>query len=214
MNKNIKISRQSIQIKFLIIDHLKRNKWLYVLMIALIVLGIVLGFVVGFNRAENFALSDLPDAVLVRFINKDISGVSLFFSRLFSFLCLAILVLCSNCKRFVCFVGFLVFFYQSFLLGINCSILISLYNVGGIVNVVVLIFPIHFLVLLALMVWGVVCLKACLNEKNCGYGVFSLNFLKDIRFLIVVLICFAVVCFFLECLVLPHLLTPLFIGTH
>ena len=101
--------------------------------------GLIAGFIVGFSRAENLELNDLPDTILVAFINKDIAGASLFFSRFFAFLGLIILVWITNFKPFLCFITFIILLYRSFLIGINCAILIVLYQVGGIINVVLII---------------------------------------------------------------------------
>ncbi len=209
--KNGALSRKGI-IKYSIGDHFSQYKWEYLILIAIIMTGLIVGFVVGFNRADNFSLSDLPDNVLALYINKKTSGLSVFFSRLFGFLGLCLLIICVNAKGYLCWISFFVFLYRSFLIGINCAILISLYKFGGVVNVILLYFPVHLLALFLLLMLGAVCLFWCFNQKNTGYSVLSGHFIKENKSLLFLVGVFASALYILECVIMPHITSALFIG--
>lgn len=210
-NKNF---RRNGFIKYSISDHFFQYKWFYLLFISICLIGIVLGFVVGFNKAENFSLNDLPDTVLVSFINKSISPASMFFSRIFAFLGFFLLIWCLNVKGYLCWISFLIFLYQSFLIGINCALLISLYKFLGVVNVVLVFLPVHLVCLCLLIVWGVVCFSQCQKQKYNGYSVFNACFLKDKILIFLVILLSSIICYLIECLCLPHLVKTLLISVN
>ena len=210
-NKNF---RRNGFIKYSISDHFCQYKWLYLLFVLICLTGLILGFVLGFNKSENFSLNDLPDTVLVSFLNKSISPASMFFSRIFAFLGIFLLIWCLNLKGYLSWISFLIFLYQSFLIGINCALLISIYKFLGVVNVVLIFLPVHLVCLSLLIVWGVVCFYQCQKQKINGYSVFSACFLKDklLILLIIFLSCFF--CYLTECLCLPHLIKTMLISVN
>ncbi len=214
MYKGRKFSRQSAMFKISICEHFAKYKWFYLILGSVCLAGLIIGFFVGFNRAENLKLDDLPDSVLLSYINKEIANTSVFFSRVFSFLGILILVWVTNCKPFLCFITFITILYRAFLIGINCSILIILYQVGGVINVVLIFLPVHLIVLFALLVWSSICLYSNFANKNLGYNILSVDFIrcKKTTFLIVVII--AVCAYALETILLPYLTSAVFIGVN
>jgi len=212
MSKNI--LRRNSYIKYSIIDHFKRYKWVYLFLFVCLILGLILGFVIGFKKADNFSLADLPDSVLVDFINKKISAASLFFSRICSFLGLIFLFWCINCKKFLSFITFIIIFYKAFLIGINCAILMSIYKFGGAINVFFVILPTHLISLFCLLAWGAVCIYFAFKEKTIGYSTFSGCFFREAKGVLFVVILGAILCCLLECLILPHISTAIFIGIN
>ena len=212
MFKKYNIARNRGYLKYSISEHFAQNKWAYLIFGLIVLVGLIIGFIVGFNRAENFSLSDLPDATLACLIGKKTSAASMFFSRLFAFLGLCFLLFCVNSKCYLCWIAFFIFLYRSFLFGLNCAILISLYKFGGVVNVVLIYFPVHLISLFLLMCVGVVCFACCVNQKNIGYSVFSGNFLRENKGLLLVMICTTIICYLVECIVVPHITSVLFVG--
>lgn len=196
----------------LIADHFARYKWIYLIFGAVCLTGLIAGFIVGFSRAENLELNDLPDTILVAFINKDIAGASLFFSRFFAFLGLIILVWITNFKPFLCFITFIILLYRSFLIGINCAILIVLYQVGGIINVVLIFLPVHLITLFALMIWCTICFYSNCAHKQLNYKVISVEFWSCSRLNLISVLLLIIVAYTLEAILMPYLTSSIFIG--
>ena len=212
MLKRYKTSRQTIAFKYSLVEHFSEYKWFYFLFALVLLIGLIVGFVVGFNRADNFALKDLPDGVLACFVSKKMSGMAVFFSRLFAFLGLCLLILCLNSKGYLCWISFFIILYRAFLIGINSAILISLFKFGGVVNVVLLYFPVHLIITCLLVCFAVVCFVCCINQKNSGVTVFSGCFFQRHRLLILFVFLCAAICFLLEAIIMPHLTSALFVG--
>jgi len=195
-----------------ITEHFAKYKWIYIILGSVCLAGLIMGFIVGFNRAENIKLKDLPDTVLVAFINKDITNASVFFSRFFAFVGLTILVWLTNCKPFLCWLTFIVLLYRAFILGVNCALLIVLYEVGGIINVIIIFLPCHLIALFALLIWCVVCFYNNLSNKHLGYNIISINFISCMRVNIIVINSIALFAYLLEALLIPCLTSAVFIG--
>jgi len=204
--------RSSSLARLSIAEHFSKYKWVYIILGSVCLCGLIIGFIVGFNRAENIKLKDLPDTVLVAFINKDITNASVFFSRFFAFIGILILVWLTNCKPFLCWITFIVLLYRAFIIGINCALLIVLYEVGGIINVIIIFLPCHLFALFALLIWCVVCFYNNLSNKNLGYHILSIDFIVCVRVNIIVVNSIALVAYLLEALLIPCLTSAVFIG--
>lgn len=198
--------------KISISEHFAKYKWMYVILGAVCLTGLIAGFIIGFNRAENIELEDLPDTILLSFINKEIPNSSIFFARFFSFLGLLILIWVSNCKPFLCFITFIVLLYRSFLIGLNCSILIILYQIGGVINVFLIFLPVHLLALFALLMWCCICFYTNLANKNLGYNILSLDFIGGKKFNILIVVLIAICAYSFETILIPYLTSAVFIG--
>lgn len=193
-------------------EHFKEHKWLYLCFGLFVVLGLSLGFVSASGRADDIALSDLPDVVLLKFVNKTITPLSFFFSRFFSFLGLFLLIYACGSTRFLSFVSLFVVFYRAVLLAVNCSILVHLYRIGGIIDVILLFFPVHFLLLCAFLVWASVCVRQSFLSKNTGVSVFSGQFLCQHRMCLLFCLSLAFVLFLIESFVLSSFSSIIFVG--
>lgn len=207
-----KSSRTKNLIIFGVFDYLKSHKWHFLICFAVCGLFLVLGFVVGASRASEFSLADLPDGTLVAFITKKTSCVALFFSRLFSFLWLVLIVWILNSKTILSWIGFVVIAYQSFLNAINSAILIAVYGFSGMLGVLICFLPLKILILIAVIVWQVNCFCGCKNQKRTGESVLTMIFLKQsLKVLILVIIIGFLACF-LESLLLHYLTNIVFVG--
>jgi len=196
-----------------IADHFSKYKWFYLIFGAVCLTGLVAGFIIGFSRAENITLVDLPDTVLIAFINNDATSVSVFFSRFFAFLGLIILVWLTNCKPFLCWIAFFILLYRAFLIGVNCALLIILYQMGGIINVIIIFLPCHLISLFALLVWCAICFYSNLANKCLGYNIISLDFISGKRMEILIVYSLAFIAYLVEALLLPCLTSAVFIGS-
>lgn len=205
-------SRSFGWIRISIGEHFAKYKWFYVILLSVCLVGLVAGFITGFRSAEDLTLVDLPDVTLVAFIKKDIANLSVFFSRIFAFLGLLILIWVSNCKKWLAFITFVVLLYRSFLVGVNCAMLIVLYQMGGIINVILIFFPFHLLALFALVCWSVVCLYGNLAQRSCGYSPLCGEFLKNNKMCLLTAFLIAFIAFFMEALLIPYLTAAVFVG--
>ena len=212
MFKGKNFSRNGTIFKFAVSEHFSKYKWMYLILGAVCLTGLITGFIVGFTRADNISLDTLPDSILVAFINKETTTSSIFFSRIFAFIGLLLLVWVTNCKPCLCFITFIILLYRAFLIGVNCSILIILYQVGGVINVILIFLPVHLIALFALLVWCCVCFYTNLVNKKMGYNILNLNFIACNKGCFFCTIILAIIAYVFEAILLPYLTSAVFIG--
>ncbi len=212
MPKNYRFSRMSGIFFISIGEHFSKYKWFYIILGSICVSGIIVGFITGFKNAEDLTLSSIPDATLVKFIEKNITVVSVFFSRIFAMLGLFVLVWITNCKPWLSFITLIILVYRSFLLGITCSMLIVLYKIGGIINVVLIFIPFHLIALFALLGWCVVCISANYGCRHSGFSVITHEFWRINK---PCFVCFSVLftlAYIMEAILIPYITSAIFIG--
>ncbi len=203
--------RNNNTFKYLIVDHFLDYKWGYIIFLIIILTGLIFGFILGFNRADNFSITDMPDTIFVKFISKKIGVFALFFSRLFGFLGLVLLILSLCFKPFLCWINFFIVLYHSFLVGINSAILISLFKIGGIVNVIFLYLPINVVCLVLIAVVASIGFLSSIRQKQTGYGVFSAQFFMENKMALLICFMLAFFCFLIEAIIMPHITVALLI---
>lgn len=186
-------------------DHFCLYKKWYIIFLSIMITALIIGFVAGIKIASGTDVSKIPDSILVNYIEGDISIFGVFFSRLFSFLGLLILIWATNCKPFLSFVSLIIIIYKSFSLGATCSVLISIFNASGVINVIFLVFPCQLLLLLLLIGWACVCMSYNFSCRHYGGSIFSQDFFckEKITFCVFVSILFVVA--LLEAILLPWL---------
>ena len=198
--------RQSIS------GHFSCYKVFYILLGVCALAGLILGLTSGFRYSGAVELEHLADNLLIKFIEKDISIISLFLSRFFIVVGLFALIWVANYKPWMCFVTPIIIIYRAFLLGLNCAVLIVLFKLGGVVNVLVVYIPCHFLTLFCLISWGSACMRQNIYTKHTLIGCYSTKFFSKMVTLLI--ICGAVVLFActLEAILLPLLTASFFMG--
>ena len=193
-------------------EHFAKFKWCYIVLGAISLSAVVVGFITGFKQADSMTLVDIPDVTLVKFIEKEITAFSVFFSRIFAVLGLFLLVWISNCKPWLSVITFILLIYRAFLLGITCSMLIVLYKMGGIINVVLIFFPFHLLVLFALMGWCAVCLQTNLSCKTTGISVLNYEFWRYNKSCLFGFLILVLLSYLMEAILIPYITSAVFIG--
>ena len=193
-------------------EHFCKFKTWYVVLLNVAVVGIIVGLVTGLKIAPDSSISKMPDSILRGYIEGNVSIFGVFFSRFFSLLGIMLLIWATNCKPFLCFVSLLALVYQSFSIGATIAFLITLFNVGGILNVIFIVIPFHLLFLFVLMGWTCVCVGYNFECKNFGGNIFSRDFICNARFTFALFVCLMLLGVFLEALLLPWFASAIIIG--
>ncbi|MCL2540688.1 MAG: hypothetical protein FWE53_04680 [Firmicutes bacterium] len=211
MARSAKYYRRFYDLRQIIADHFKLHKSFYIMLTVCCVAGLAIGLVSGFRYSGEIKPDNLADGILVKYIKRDVSILALFFTRILSAAGLFLLIWAVNYRPWLCFFTPLVLIYTAFLAGLNSAVLILLFKLGGVINVVFLYIPCQLLIMAALIIWGVVCLRHSFYARQCGVPVISLPFLKCN--LNVLIICGAVllIAFLFETILTPVLTASFFI---
>lgn len=146
--------------------------------------GIVLSFIVfvclltGIFTA--FKIGDIDNVLKsVEFsfeslIKGDVYELAFFLRRCFSILIVVALLFIFSLAKFTRCFGYVLLGYRSFLLSLNCALIIRYMGIGGIINSAIIIFPCQLLEILLMACLFIVATQIFKEKKECG-GFSSLN---------------------------------------
>ena len=212
MIKNAAHYRRVYGIRQNIAEHFSCYKLFYILLGLGVVAGLVIGLVSMFRYSGEVGLEHLSDSPLSKYLSKDISIISLFFTRFFTVLGLFTLIWVSNCKPWLCFIAPIIVAYRAFLLGANCAVLILLFNISGVVNVLIVYIPCHLLMLVAMLMWSAVCMRQNIYSKQTMQPCVSPRFLRGVSTMLIICGILVLLGCLLEALLLPLLTVSFFMG--
>ena len=204
--------RRLYGVKQSISEHFACYKFFYILLGVCALIGIVVGLITGFRYSADMKLEHLSDALLLKFIERDISIVSLFFTRFFIALGLFVLIWLSNLKPWLCFITPIIIIYRAFLIGLNCAVLIVLFKLGGIINVLVVYIPTQIIMLGCLIIWGSVCMRQNIYSKHTNCPCVSMRFLANTLTVLIFCLSGLLIACLLEAILLPVLTASFFLG--
>ena len=184
-------------------DHFRQHKKYYFIFLGLMLIGLITGILTVFKFSGEIELEHLNDGVLVDFLEGDTGAFMLLIRRIFSFSLLFFILYIINIKRFTCFLNFILILYQAYILGLNCAVLISLFNLSGIINVFIVYLTCHLLLLISLMGLATIFCSSCFNYKRFGENIFCSSFWQQNGRAIVCLLVLAFFAILLETILLP-----------
>ena len=192
-------------------EHLSIFKWWYIWLAIFVIIGFIIGLITGFTIAPDATIDNIPDSILTSFICRDISVFGVFFARIFSMLAIIGIVFLANIRPFLCFLNVIFLVYRGFIVGATFALLIVLFNVSGILNVIFIIIPCHFTILLCLISVSAVMMSYNINSRIYGGGVCTKAFFCEYKryFMITGTILFAAILY--ESILLPWLTTAMIV---
>lgn len=165
--------------KFHLSTHFCRYKWLYIITAIFCLVFIIVGMCVIFGKSGSLEISDIPDKALLSFLLQDSGAFGMIFARIFGTLFLALAIWITNFRPIMCFLSIIIIMYRSFVLGATCALLIKLFQFGGIINVIIIYFPINLIVLFLLLSWACVCIFHNFEYNRYGKNILCREFVNE-----------------------------------
>ncbi len=192
-------------------DHFRTYKKYYLIFTVLILIGLITGMLTAFKYSKDFEISNLNDKVLIGFISGDIGAFTLLLRRIFQFCILFFLIYLINIKSFTCFLNFILILYEAYILGLNCAIFITLFNISGIINVFVVYLPCHLLFLISLMALCTIFCSNCFKYRKFNENIFCSTFWQQNGRSIICIIVLGLLALILESILLPTFCNVFFV---
>jgi len=153
------------------------NKTLILVFIITALLGLLIGLFTGIKSAEVLTLNNAADFALIKLFKYETSFFGFFMYRFLieGAIILAVCLLCNlRWGKFLIFplIGFLA--YQ---LGLNCVVFVMLFGFGGVINVILAIFPCQLLFILIFIIGACYVINRCEGVRYAGYR-HKLDFLR------------------------------------
>ena len=156
------------------------------------------------------SVSKIPEKVYLEYITGKSSIIKFIFGKLFGVLLSIALILVVCFRRELSFFCVGIICYKAFLLGVTSAIVIKLFNVAGVLNVLLLL-PVVVLMVFLLCSWAILCMRYCLESRAYGGSVFSREFWCTNRRAILVISLCTCLLILLESLLMPLLSTTLIV---
>ncbi len=166
--KNFHVSRKWIGIKYKFIEAFKENRKLTLFLVIFCLIGLLTGIFTAIKYANGASLINFNDFSISQFLSGELGSKDLFLSRLFSSTILSIIIcFCSFCV-YLMPVNLILITYKAYLISLNCSIIIIINGLGGIVTCMLIIIPCQLLSLLVMIIFCAYSCKRAIQKKKYG----------------------------------------------
>ena len=163
--------------------HFRKNSSLYFSFLMCVIIGVVIGLIVVMSSGNYHLILSSKNKILYSYINGTAELGELFWSQVTKFILPLILIFVCCLNVYSGIIGFIFITYQSALLVLTSSALISLYGFSGVLNVLLVTVPINLIYFTVLGVFLVFNFRRSLLAKKYKY--FSFGFSKN-YFLVVI----------------------------
>lgn len=202
MNKSV--YRNFYYVKESLADFFQCNKKHLFFALLFLIIGIIIALCIGINNFSCYSLININDKIIMAFLSTK-SWLSLFLRYAFKylFLCILVVVLCNF--NFLSYFNYLLFAYLSFDVVLNAIIIASIFNLTGILYIVLCYIPLLLLCNFLLITIFLMC-KCSANSCGCSSKISSFP-IKAI------LICYILIVFVLFVFALISLIFSYFFMT-
>ncbi|MEG1500028.1 MAG: hypothetical protein RR400_03080 [Clostridia bacterium] len=124
-----------------------------------------------FTAIRNFngsKLINFDDYSITEFLKGNLGSAEVFFSRFFSYEITLLIGLISYACIFLCPLSFAAIIFRSYLIGLNCTFMIVLCGVGGILASILIIIPCQLAILLAIVFFHLLCIVRAREKRKFG----------------------------------------------
>lgn len=164
-NKVAKINN----LKYSLIKFLNKHKIHVIIFGVLVVISLLTGLFTGIKlftyesdlNVEDFSFGSLTDG--------SIYTLRVFILRYLSMLFLLLLMFALSMSLFTSIFSYVLIAYRSFLLSLNCTLLIVFVGMSGVINGIIIILPCQILNIALLVLMFILCRDVFKEKKKCGF---------------------------------------------
>ena len=166
--KNFSPSRKWGGIKYKLVDTISQNKKTTFFLIIFALIGFLTGIFTAIRYGNGESLVCFNDFSLSQYLSGELGTRDLFLSRLFSTTICTLIIFITSFSVFLLPVGFILITYRAYLISLNCSLIIIVNGLGGILTCLLIIIPCQILSLLALALFCSFSCKRAVAKKKYG----------------------------------------------
>jgi len=135
-----------------------------------------LGLYLSFTDYSYTSLLSSGDKNIFDYVTGAASYTSIFYSRLINNFLLILIIFVLNLTIYTSFLSLIFIGYQSCLIVLSCSAIISLYGLSGVINVILLVIPINLLNLIIVVAMNSLCFRRAIIQNK-----FKLSFFESFK---------------------------------
>ena len=136
------------------------HKTMFVFLSLLFLVALITGVFTGIKGADNISINNINDKTLIKYFKGDSGPFAFFITRLLKYIFAILFLFFCGKTRFCGVMVSCFIIFMSYSLGLNSTVFILLFGIGGMVNAIIVIIPVR-IVVLALYI-----IMACLASKN------------------------------------------------
>ncbi len=155
-------------LKYSCLHFYNKNKLKFFIITFLIVLFLLTGLFTALKVTNLEKALKLVEFSFESLMDGDVYKLSFFFKRLASILLVMALLFLFSMNKFSAVLGFMLIGYRSFLLALNCTLIVMYMGVGGALNSIVIILPCQLLQLILMSILFIVCIAMFKEKRDCG----------------------------------------------
>lgn len=186
--------------------YFEKNKKIYLFFLFFFFIGIIVGIVIAFSSDSYLTLLTSKDKVLFDYVNGKADFGKQSVKMMLSFLVFQAIVFLLNLNFYSGLVSFVLVSYQSSLLYLSISALISSHGFSGVLTTVFLILPVNIILIGVNVLFAGFCMVrsfGALKQKQFSFG-FEKNFWNIVLFFIIFDILFSYLYSFLLVVILKR----------
>lgn len=169
--KSYKFVGKYSNLKYSVLSFLRVNKVRIFVLCFFIILGVLTGVFTAVKYLNGSELFNFNDYGISQFANGNIATTQLFFKRMLSYCCFLLILLVCSLAVFLFPIGCFVIIYRSYLLGLNITILVVCYGLGGILTGIIIILPIQLCMIIFACLFYCMVRNRCLIKKKYGKAI-------------------------------------------
>lgn len=183
MTKSYKTKNFFDGLRFSCAETIKANKKKFVLTVMFVFVAIFTGVFVAIKSNGNQSLGQLQEVDLDGFYNGFVASSGAMAARSLSLLVNVLILTVLSLSKFMLPLAEVLFVYRGYLFGLNFTLVLIFYGIGGIITAVVVVLPLQLVSLFLLVMFYVV-----LQKCNCDCKRFGRSDCNRIGFVIFMLI--------------------------
>lgn len=166
---NVKLKNLAIDIKY----YFQKNKKIYSFFLFFFFIGLLVGIVIAFSTDSYVSLLTTKDKIFYDYVNGKADFGKETMKLILSFLVFQGVVFLLNLNFYSGMISFLLTAYQSALMFLSISALISSHGFGGVLITIFLIFPVNLVLVATNIIFSAFCVSrsfGALKMKKFSYG--------------------------------------------
>lgn len=147
------------------------NKYLLIFLAFIFFVAIITGIFVGIKGSDNISISNINDKTLVKFFKGDMGSFAFFITRIAKYFIVLTAIFLLGRTKFCLPIISIFLAFMSYSLGLNSSVFIILFGIGGTINAIIVIIPIRVVVLAVYIVASCLAIKtsSCIKKYGTCY---------------------------------------------
>lgn len=155
--------------KWMVRDYFAKNKLMSIIICFAMVMSILTGIFTAAKNVDTYSLVNFDDYSISRFLSGDLGTWELFFSRMVSYGTSILVIFVMSFSIFFSPISICVIIFRGYLLGINCTFLVALFGLGGIISSLLIVFPCQLAILFLLSIYTVLTISRASFKRKFGY---------------------------------------------